>query len=86
MNKVQKKLSGAALAMAAAGFVGSAMVAPSIASAEEAQVECWGINGCAGQNDCKTAENDCKGMAECKGQGFVLLTAEACEEKGGEVK
>lgn len=86
MNTIQKKLSGATLAMAAAGLISGAVLAPSMASAEEAQVHCWGVNACSGQNDCKTAENDCKGMASCKGQGFVLTTEEACEEQGGEIK
>jgi len=46
---------------------------------------CYDINVCKGHNDCKTAENACKGQAVCKGHGFVALSAKACADVGGKV-
>ena len=81
-SKSMMSNTGAALAIAAAGlFAGlSTQVV-----AEEAQVHCYGINGCGGQNDCKTAENACKGQAACKGHGFKVTSVAECKEAGGTV-
>jgi uncharacterized membrane protein len=46
---------------------------------------CYNINVCKGHNDCKTAENACKGQAVCKGHGFVALPAATCDHVGGSV-
>lgn len=46
-------------------------------------VECFGVNSCKGQSDCKTAAHACKGQNACKGQGFKDLSAKACLDKGG---
>jgi len=46
-------------------------------------VHCYGVNACAGHNDCKSANNACSGKASCKGQGFVAVPAEACKDVGG---
>jgi hypothetical protein len=46
---------------------------------------CYNVNVCKGHNDCKTAENACKGQAVCKSHGFVALSAPACDDIGGEV-
>ncbi|WP_137889222.1 hypothetical protein [Pseudomonas sp. 2FE] len=71
--------TGAALALVAAGLFATLPVQ----AAEEAQVQCFGVNGCKGQNDCQTAKNACKGQGECKGQGFNLMTQAKCDEAGG---
>lgn len=44
---------------------------------------CYGVNKCAGHNDCKGAGNACAGKASCKGQGFVAMPAKACGDVGG---
>lgn len=44
---------------------------------------CFGVNACAGHNDCKTAKNACAGHASCKGTGFVAMPAKACNDVGG---
>ena len=75
-------MTGAALALAAAGLFASLSTQ---VAAEEAQVHCYGINGCKGQNDCKTAENACKGQAVCKGHGFKATTLAECNAAGGKV-
>ena len=86
MNNSRKKLTGAALAIAAAGLFGTTALTSTLASAADAQVQCWGVNSCKGHNDCKTANNDCKGMGSCAGQGFLFMNKSDCMEKGGTIK
>lgn len=71
------KVSGAALAAAAALMFGSAVVTP--ASAEEAKVHCEGVNGCKGQSACMTAKSGCAGQNACKGQGWIEMTKAECD-------
>lgn len=91
MTTMKTKLSGAAIAMAAAGLAGcmGANAASSSTAAPTDTVElghCYGVNSCKGHNDCKTANNACKGMASCKGQGFVSMPTKACTDAGGQVR
>lgn len=78
-----KKAMGVAMAVAAAGMMSA--TTPVFAGASDASVHCYGVNKCKGHNDCKTASNACKGHAACKGQGFVKVSAEACDHLGGKV-
>ena len=78
-----KKAMGVAMAVAAAGMMSA--TTPVFAGASNASVHCYGVNKCKGHNDCKTASNACKGHAACKGQGFVKVSAEACDHLGGKV-
>jgi hypothetical protein len=83
------KATGVALAMAAAGLLGACQsdgTRMSSASAKIDLVHCYGVNACAGHNDCKTASNACAGKASCKGHGFVNVPAKACGDLGGEIK
>jgi len=48
-------------------------------------VHCYGVNIYKGHNDCKTADNACKGMASCQGQGYVNTSAASCADVGGNV-
>ena len=75
-------VSGAALAIAAAGMF--AGVATQVQAAD-ASVHCYGVNACKGQNDCKTKDHACKGMGSCKGQGFLSMSKAMCDQKGGKV-
>lgn len=93
MKMNDKKLTGAALAMAAATLVGCSSVGSdgsSSASAASAGttdlVHCYDVNVCKGHNDCKTADNACAGHAECKGTGFVAMPSKSCSDVGGKVK
>ncbi|MGH8352601.1 MAG: BufA2 family periplasmic bufferin-type metallophore [Pseudomonas sp.] len=79
---IKNTVTGAALALAAAGLFASL---PTQVVAEEAAVHCYGVTSCKGQNDCKTAENACKGQASCKGHGFKALTLAECNAAGGKV-
>ena len=77
--------SGAAVAAAAfaLAITGAGIVAPSGAQAQDAKVQCMGVNSCKGHSDCKTATSNCKGLNDCKGQGFVSLTQHECQAVGG---
>jgi hypothetical protein len=84
-----RQLTGAALALAAAGFFASApanAAEGATTAATPAAVHCYGVNGCKGQNDCHTDKNACKGQGSCKGQGFLnMKSAQECTKAGGKV-
>ena len=76
MNQ-SSKLSGAAIATAAALLFSSM---PTTASAaDEAKVKCEGVNSCKGQTACATAQNSCQGQNSCKGQGYLMLSKADCD-------
>lgn len=80
-----RKVSGAALAAAAAGVFMTASVGTAVAGEKDA-VHCSGINACKGSSDCKTAKSSCKGQNACKGQGWNAVSSEKdCKDKGGKV-
>ena len=81
-TKKLQTISGAALAIAAAGLFLTAGV-PTTAVADDAKIHCTGVNACKGKAECKTAKNDCKGQNACKGQGYVSLSEKECKTKGG---
>jgi len=76
--------STVALATAAALLFGG--LAMQTVSAEEATVQCMGVNACKGQSACKTASSACKGLNSCKGQGFVEMTKANCDSAKAEAK
>jgi len=86
--KMSKKMSGIALATAAAAlFATGAMMSPVVQAADAAGVHCVGANSCKGTSECKTAKNECKGLNGCKGQGWVTkASAKECKEAGGKVE
>lgn len=50
--------------------------------------ECHGVNGCKGKGDCggvnaNGQKHSCAGQNDCKGRGWIGLTKEACDMKGG---
>ncbi|HEY3233469.1 MAG TPA: hypothetical protein VGJ84_02055 [Polyangiaceae bacterium] len=49
-----------------------------------AKIKCMGANACKGQSACDTTTHSCAGQNDCKGKGWVLLTREECETKGGQ--
>ena len=81
-----KKLSGTAVAVAAAALLATGFSGATVASQEEATVKCSGINGCKGMSACATATNACAGHNSCKGQGWIKTSKEECDKKGGKVK
>jgi len=86
-----KKLSGFALASAAAlmltacGGEGDQAASAEAGAATEATVHCSGINQCKGQSACTTATSACKGQNACKTQGWVEKTQAECDAAGGKV-
>ena len=80
-----KKLSGVALAAAAAGLLLSGAVSAEEAPGKSAaaNVKCAGINSCKGQTSCKSASNECKGKNSCKGKGILAVSKEDCATKKG---
>jgi hypothetical protein len=73
------KLTGIAIAAAAAGLFSMGYAAPVLAD-DMGKVHCEGVNSCKGTSDCKSANNSCKGQNTCKGQGFKELSKEECEK------
>jgi hypothetical protein len=78
------KTTSAAMATAAALLFGT--MAIGTVSAEEAKIQCTGVNSCKGQSACKSASNSCKGMNSCKGQGFLELTKKECDAAKAKAK
>ena len=83
MNSV-KKITGIALALAAASMFMTVAV-PS-ASADEAKVMCEGVNACKGKGACKSASNACKGQNACKGHGMSEMTKAECDAAKAKAK
>ncbi len=79
-------ISGAALAVAAAGLFLSATATVVAADPQEAKVQCAGVNACKGKSDCATATSACHGQNACKGQGWLKMTEKQCLGKGGKVE
>jgi len=86
MNSV-KRSNGNTLATTAASLLlaGASMSFSASSMAEEAKVNCMGVNNCKGMTACATASNSCKGMNSCKGQGWLPMTKKECDDKGGKV-
>jgi hypothetical protein len=80
-----KKLTGLALATAAAGLFVTAAI-PAASAAEEAKVHCDGVNACKGESACQSAHNSCKGMNSCKGKGWLYLSKADCEAAKAKLK
>lgn len=83
---LMKTISGAALAVAAAGLFLSGTATVVAADTKEAKVQCAGVNACKGKSDCATATSACHGQNACKGQGWLKMTEKQCLEKGGKVE
>ena len=94
--KSVKKLSGIALASAAATLllascggksesVTAEKKAAPEAAAKVATVKCSGINSCKGKSACGTADSACSGQNSCKGKGWIKVSKEECDTKGGKV-
>ncbi len=81
-----KATSWTVAAAAAALFVaGCAQDAADSGGGETAEVQCFGVNACAGHSACATADSACAGQNACKGQGWVSMPADSCDAMGGTV-
>jgi len=81
-----KKITGLALATAAAGLFATAGIPAAYAGKHEAMVHCQGVNSCKGTTDCQTATNACKGQNSCKGQGWMAMTKAECDAAKAKMK
>jgi uncharacterized membrane protein len=72
-----------AAAAALIALSGASISSPAMAKSAVAKVQCFGVNSCKGQSDCKSGNHDCKGQNDCKGQGFKAETAKMCKADGG---
>ena len=79
------KMTGIALAIAAAGFVATTSNVSAAAGTTDL-VHCYGVNKCGGHNDCKSEGNACAGKASCNGTGFVAMPSKSCGDIGGQQK
>ena len=79
-----KKMTGFALATAAAGMF--AMTAAAQTTAPASKVKCEGVNSCKGHSDCSGAGNGCKGLNECRGRGFKEMSKADCDKAKAEMK
>ena len=80
-----RKLTGLALATAAAALFATAGIAP-VAAKEEAKIHCNGVNQCKGQSACQTATHACKGQNSCKGKGWLYLSKSECDAAQAKMK
>lgn len=76
-----KKIIGYTLATAAA--LSFAAATTTTFAADPAEVQCYGVNACKGQAQCKTAKNACKGQNACKGTGYINMSSADCLKAGG---
>jgi hypothetical protein len=76
-----KKLTGLALATAAAGLFATAGITAAYAGKHEgeAKVKCEGVNSCKGTSACGTASSACKGQNSCKGKGWQYMSKAECD-------
>lgn len=82
------KLTGYALAAAAAGMfatvVSNGAFAAGEKAADKATVKCENSTACKGHSACKTATSSCKGQNACKGTGVTMQNSEADCKKAQE--
>ena len=78
-----KSAVGFAAAAAMIALSGATISSPALAKAGTNVVQCFGVNSCKGQSDCKSGNHDCKGQNDCKGQGFKDLSAKQCKAEHG---
>lgn len=82
--KQGSKISGAAIATAAALLLGS--MSTTVSAAEDAKVKCEGVNACKGKSACATATSSCAGQNSCKGHGYLMLTKAECDAAKAKMK
>lgn len=92
--KLVEQSMGVALAITAASLIGGCNSNPTKPVSTDS-VHCSAMNKCGSRNDspgvndcashsgCKAASNACKGIRSPKGEGFVIVSRQACSEMGG---
>ena len=85
LSKTTLASAAAALLLAGCSTASDSAKMAKEPAAKMAEVKCSGINSCKGTSACATATSACAGQNSCKGQGWLPLTEDECEAKGGEV-
>ena len=49
------------------------------------QIKCSGVNECKGKAECNGEGHSCKGQNTCHGKGWVMASADDCSAKHGTV-
>jgi uncharacterized membrane protein len=76
--------TAAALFVTACGGGSEPPADATTASAET--VKCLGIHACKGQSQCGVeGGHACAGQNDCKGKGWIKVSKEECDAKGGTV-
>ncbi len=52
-------------------------------TAAPGEIACWGINACRAKTACTTAFNACTAQNDCRGRGYIYVSAATCETQGG---
>ena len=54
--------------------------------ADQSLGKCYGVNDCKGKTACgaKDGSHDCSGKNSCKGKGWLKMSQDDCQKKGGE--
>lgn len=80
----------AMLTAAVSGILLAASYAIPVSAHGGERGECYGVNSCKGKGDCggkdPSGKHGCAGKNECKGKGWLKMTEEACDQKGGTFK
>lgn len=89
---MNKKITGAVLAMAVAAlFASGQIMADSTQGKADNKVKCKGANSCKAKGECHAAKGQCGsascgGHNSCKGKGWISVPSEAeCTKQGGTV-
>lgn len=86
-------LAAAALFLSACHHEKGGATATPEDGSKSAKIKCFGVNECAGQGACNVPDgrveagskgHACAGENECRGKGWILLTQQECDAKGGE--
>ena len=77
------RLSGTAIAMAAAALFAGGHGLGTVSAADDTKVKCVGANACKGKSECATEKNACATQNACKGRGWITLTEKECRTHGG---
>ena len=65
---------------------------PQMVTPEAGKIACFGANACSGQSQCNVPDgrvapgskgHGCAGQNSCTGKGWITLTKEECDAKGG---
>jgi hypothetical protein len=84
-DKMEAKEPAKPPAAAPAGDTAAAGTPAAAQPEKVAKIHCGGVNECKGKSGCHSEKNACAGQNGCKGQGYIEITADDCQAKGGKI-